>query len=786
MKTPNIVPEHTVAPGSETVPHEFLTGGSPLDREPETADEAKQEGPSKSWTFWNQQISAALTHEKLFRAEGEATERLYFGRQEKSQSDGENENALIKIDEKTALVHANIDVLKPLIYSDTPQPVVSRRFNGDFKTDATDLMATEAVFRLAKYMLDTEDFDGAMIGCRDDWLIPGRGGATVVYKEVTQEVAEPVLDPITGQPAIDPITGQPTTQMVQRVVNQRVMPRHREWRTVLFCPNASWDDLPWMAIEHSLTRSKIENRFGADIAAKMSYNRPGMANSTAPAEDDDRLQSSVGSVAPTTDTLATAISPFDTAPVMEIWDRESKRVIWWSSCYTDDVLDEADDPLKLDDFFPMPRPLLATTKGRRLTPRPDVRYYEQRAEECRIASEKMAEILNVIAVAGLIPASKADEFQKLFSGKNQLIPVESWISLLQKGNVGELVQWLPLAPMVAALQALQQMREQAKNAMFEASGVSDVMRAATDPNETAAAQNLKGRYSGLRLSERQRRMALYALDMLKMMLDVGTGLFETTLIAEICGMDLPMTEAEREAEIQRREAEMQSFMAQMALYQEGTQIAQMQMQQAEAAQQPPMEGQPPAMPPAEPPLNPGPPPVEPKYEKKVPETSWELVHARIKSDLKRKITISIETTSTVLTDEANDKEQRVEFISAFATFVQTLLPLVGTGQMPMATMKEMLLFGVRGFPKSRSLETLINDLPDELPTPEAKEEASITVAKIKGEVDTMLQEAQHEHEIKMKGVELIQDAATKATQPDKSPDLPPDPTPKEAPKGKAK
>ena len=788
MKQPNIVPEHTVAPGAETVPHEFLTGGSALDREPETAEEAEAKGPSAAWTFWNQQIAAALTHEKLFRAEGEATERMYFGRQEKTYTDGESESALIKIDEKTALIHANVDVLKPLIYSDTPQPVVRRRFNGDFKTDETDLMATEAVQRLANYLIDVEDFDGAMIGCRDDWLIPGRGNGTVVYKEKHKDVAEPVLDLVSGQPVIDPATGLPATKMVSKRINQRVLPRHREWRTMLFCPNTSWEDLPWLAIEHSLTRSTIEKRFGADKAAKMSFNRPGLANSTAPAEDDDKLASSVGSVAPTTDTLATAISPFDTAPIMEIWDRESMKVIWWSSCYPDDVLDAVDDPLGLDDFFPCPRPLLATTKGRRLTPRPDIRYYEQRAEECRIATEKMTEILNVIAVAGLIPASATDEFKKLFEGKNQLIPVVSWIAMLQKGNVGELVQWLPLAPMIQALQALQQMREQAKNAMFEASGVSDVMRAATDPNETAAAQNLKGRYSGLRLSERQRRMALFALDMLRMMIDVATGLFETELIAEICGMDLPLTEAERLAEIERRDQLMQAFQAQMALHQAGMQIAQAQQQeQAAMAQQqggmmPP--GQP--APPPEPPLDPGPPPEEPKFDKKVPETSWELVHARIKSDFKRKITISIETESTVLADEASDKQSRVEFIQAFASFVQTLLPLVGTGQMPMATMKEMLLFGIRGFPKSRSLETLIADLPDELPTPEAKEEASITVAKIRAEVDKLLQESEQAHELKMKGVDLIAEAAHGSLKDAPAPDLPPDPTPKTPSKGKAK
>ena len=762
MKQPNIVPEHTVAPGAETVPHEFLTGGSPLDREPETAEEAEAKGPSAAWSFWNTQIAAALTHEKLFRAEGEAAERMYFGRQEKTYTDGESENALIKIDEKTALIHANVDVLKPLIYSDTPQPVVRRRFNGDFKTDETDLMATEAVQRLATYLLDIEDFDGAMIGARDDWLISGRGSVTVVYKEKNKD-------------SVDPVTGD----TVKVRVDQRVLPRHREWRTMLFCPNTSWEDLPWLAIEHSLTRSTIEKRFGKDKAQKMSFNRPGLGNSTAPAEDDDKLASSVGSVAPTTDTLATAISPFDTAPVMEIWDRESMKVIWWSSCYPDDVLDEISDPLGLADFFPCPRPLLATTKGRRLTPRPDIRYYEQRAEECKIATEKMTEILNVIAVAGLIPASATDEFKKLFEGKNQLIPVVSWIAMLQKGNVGELVQWLPLAPMIQALQALQQMREQAKNAMFEASGVSDVMRAATDPNETAAAQNLKGRYSGLRLSERQRRMALFALDMLRMMIDVATGLFETELIAEICGMDLPLTEAERLAEIERRDQMMQAFQAQMALHQAGMQIAQAQQQeQAAMAQQqggmmPP--GQP--APPPEPPLDPGPPPEEPKFDKKVPETSWELVHERIKSDLKRKITISIETESTILADEASDKEARVEFIQAFASFVQTLLPLVGTGQMPMATMKEMLLFGVRGFPKSRSLETLIADLPDELPTPETKEDASITVAKIRAEVDKMLQESDQAFELKMKGVDLIAEAAHGSLKDTPSPDLPPEPKP---------
>lgn len=773
MKNSDIVPANSVSMDSTAVPAEAADRVDPrLAAEAETAMEAEKAGPSAVWTFWHQQISAALTHERLYRAEAEASERAYFGGQRDVQTDGADPNALDKINEKTALIHSNIEVLKPLIYSDTPQPVVRRRFNGDFKTDQTDLMATEAVQRLASYLLDTEDFDGAMMGARDDYLIAGRGDVTVVYSAKFAE-------------ALDQITNAP----VKRKVSERVSARHREWRTILFCPNTSWEELPWLAVEHSLTRGKIEKRFGKEKAEKMHFNRPGLANSGKAAEDDDRLSSGVASVAPTTDTQALAVSPFDTAPVMEIWDRESGKVVWWSSCYPEDVLDTIDDPLHLEDFFNMPRPLLATTKGRRLTPRPDIRYYEQRAEECETASRKMREILEIIAVAGLIPASASDEFKQLFSGKSQLIPVSAWINLLQKGNVSDLVQWLPFEPMVKMLTALDSIRMRARDAMFEASGVSDVMRAATDPNETLGAQEMKGRFSGMRLSNQQRRMALFALDTLRMMIDVATGLFDTKTIAEICGMDLPLTEAERQAEIQRRDDMMMSYQAQAELHQTGQQIAQLQQEQAQAQAQPApdagmMPGAPPPtapMPPAEPPLNPGPPPVEPKFDKPVPETSWELVHATIRSDFRRKIVLSIETSSTILADEASDKEARVEFISAFASFVTALLPMVQAGQMPLATMKEMLLFGVRGFPKSRSLETLITQLPDEMPQPEQQAPVQLQVAELKGKIDKMLQDDEQEHELRMKGVEMIAEAAQMNATGDKLPDLPPDPNPKPAP-----
>jgi len=332
-----------------------------------------------------------------------------------------------------------------------------------------------------------------------------------------------------------------------------------------------------------------------------------------------------------------------------------------------------------------------------------------------------------------------------------MIPVAAWLKLIEKGGTNNIIQWLPIDAMIKAAQALITMREQAKQAMFESSGVSDVMRAQGDPNETATAQKLKGRYAGLRLSERQRRIAIYSRDLLRLMMEIGLEHFDTKTLADITGVDLPMTEQDRAMMLQQQQAE-------DARYQELMQMYQMIEQAIQSGSYP---GQLP------------PPPEKPKHDR-IPETSWELVHDRLRNDMGRKITVSIETQSTVLVDEQEDKEARVEFLGAFAQFVQQLQPLTSTGQFDMKTVKELLMFGVRGFPKSRTLEGMIASLPDE-PQGEPPEDTQVIVAKIRAQVDKELaemeqanNEADREHEMKLKGVEMVAksaEMASEATQP---------------------
>lgn len=697
-------------------------GRGTLLSEAETLDEARSEGPGADWQLYDRLISAALRHERRWRAEADRAEWLYFGPDRDPGPDiraarQENVNA---IDDLTALIHANIDVLRPLIYSDAPQPIVRRRHRGDGATSETAIMAAEAGQRLAEWIIEDGDFDAAMQAARDDWLIAGRGSVRALYKA---DFATLDLGPeaeTLGLPA-----------QIETKTDERVCLRPSRWRRLLLAPSHDWHEMPWIAFEVSMSRRAVEERFGADVAAQIGYDQPGLSNSATPLESAD--EQSPTSISDATHTGTREASPHDVATVWEIWDRTAGRVVWWCASYKQALLAEQPDPLGLSGFFPMPRPLLASTRAGTMTPRPDIAYYERRAEEVNEASRKLASILRVISVSGLFPGQDSHAVKQLLDGENKLVPVEAWLKFIERGGMNGMIQWLPLDAMIAAMQALLALREAARQAMFEASGVSDVMRAESDPNETATAQQIKGRYAGMRLMLRQREMAAYARDALKIAVEIALEHFDTARIAAICGMDLPMTQAER----------MQmAAQAQMAREQHAaTMDAYAQLQQAG------VQGLPP-------------PPPEPDIPA-VPETSWEEIHATLRDDFGRQITLTIETDSTILADESDDRQARIEFLVAFTDMVQRLLPLAGTGIFDGKTIKELLMFGVRGFRQARTLESLIASLPDE-PQGSPPEDTAVTVAKIRAETDRMIEEmrqrnneADRGHDMRMKGVDVM-------------------------------
>lgn len=706
--------------GGEPVPYDEQTG----ETETETFEEAEQQGPSERWVHWQAEIKASLAAEHRWREEGREAERAYFGEDEKAFTTSDYQ----KDEHQTNIIHANIEVLKPLVFSDKPDPIVRRRFGGDGENDPTDRVAALVAQRLAEFLIDTSGFMSAMELARDDWLIPGRGLPRVLY--AAEFEPQPVTDPATGLPVLNRETGEPFT--IDRKTRESVKVRHWPWSRTMFSATNSWDEVRWAAFETPMTKAKVEKRFGADKAAATTYPINGLKGT----DGKDRVAEMAG-YEPDSDeetSKTQSVTAHDQCVVFEIWDKESRKVIWWSPHFRDDVLDVIDDPLGLEDFFNCPKPLLAASKGGMLTPRPDTAFYRARAEEIDTATKKLHGILEAISVSGAYPGALVTEMKKLLDGKNKMIAIAEWTAYLEKaGSGGNIIQWLPLDIFVQAATALIQMREQAKQQLYEISGIADIMRGQTDPNETLGAQQLKGNYANLRLRDKQAKMHRCCRDTIQIMVEVAVEHFDTETIIAIVNLTLPRTDAELE----------QMIVAQQ----------QAEMQHAAMAQQAQEMGR-----------TPPPPPTFPFFEK----TSWERVHASLRDDMTRKFSLSIETDGTILADQEEDKKARVEFLQAFAQMVEVLFPMAQSGIVEMKTIKELLMFAVRGFPKSRTLEGMLAAIPDQINT-EPPKDPSVTVAEIRATTDKAIAEmkfgaeaeakkSDQQHDTRMAGFEALTDA----------------------------
>jgi hypothetical protein len=688
--------------GVETDPVFGVTAGT----RPPTAEEVSKAEPDKKWKFWAGEISAAQKVEERWRKEAEAAESRYYGAEQailNAHASGE------VINDDTHLAHSTIDTVRPVLYSQPPQPIVRRRFGGEGEKDPVDKYVAEVAQRVAQYLIDRTDYDYTMQQARDDWTVPGRGMARVVYEATFGEKQE--LDPQTGQ-----MVSSPTIE------SETVYPIYWPWRDVLISPASSWQAVRWIAYRHYMAYEDAEERFGEEIATQLAYPVSAQGpEEPAKGGDENQWSDAENEGKPLNgDTRPRAV-------VWEIWHRKTRKVMWWSAGYSAGFLKEEEDPYDNEDFWDCPRPLLASTKGETMTPRPDLAYYAQHIDSIDLATKKLNGVLRALNVVGFYPGNQNALLDRALEGdrsKPKMVAVPDMAAFEKGGGMRTFVQWFPIEQFVAAAQQFMLLIEQKKQQLFEISGVSDIMRGQGDPNETATAQRIKGRYAGLRTAEKQRRMALFCRDTIRIMIEMAVEHMDETTIAGITQIDLPWTEQER---------------------------------QLRSAMIPGPDGQPA--------------PVDPSFEDK--GASWETVMQRLRSDLMRAYSVSIETDSTILEDEQEDREARVQFLTAFAGFAQTLAPMVQSGMMDMASIKALLLFGIRGFRKARMLEYMIEDLPDEAPQQNqgpSPEEVQIELAKIKGEIDKELQAAKlgqdsverekdRKHEFAMKGIDLKAEAA---------------------------
>lgn len=394
------------------------------------------------------------------------------------------------------ILWSNVQTIVPAVYSKVPQPDVSRRFSDN---DPVGRVASLILERSLQF--ETEhypDYTATMSQSVLDRFLGGRGTAWVRYEPhfiaVQQQMPE---DGFEVSEDID----QPNEQLDYECAPVDYV----HWRDFGHSVARTWEEVTTVWRKVYMGRPALVERFGDDLGNKIPLD-------TTP-EEQRKNQSSLAS------------DNDQQALVYEIWDKTSNKAIWISKSLGK-VLDERDDPLQLENFWPCPRPLFATLTNDSLVPTPDFKLYQDQAHELDILSDRIDGLIKALQVKGVYDASEPS-LARLFTegANNSLLPVKNYNAFAEKGGMKGAIDLVDIRPIADALINAYKAMDQVKSQVYEITGISDIIRGQSAASETATAQQIKGQYASLRLKSMQDEVARYATELIRIKAQIMCNLF---------------------------------------------------------------------------------------------------------------------------------------------------------------------------------------------------------------------------------------------------------------------
>ena len=554
---------------------------------------------------------------------------------------------------------SNVQTLKPAVYAKPPKPIVQRRY---LDQDPVGRAASTILQRAISTSVEMSAWHEVTSLAVDDYLVPGRGVCWVRYEPhfrdidagaVQQgEAAEAgeaaafdqtknpagalqsrgvpgvvgsgdaatdgfgssamqgeAAEPSEDGPEDDGVQITTTVENPREITYEEVCWDYVHWEDFLHNAARTWQEVRWVARRVLVDLDEGVERFGAMFRdVPMTWAPDGI--------DKENAQ----------------FQFFQRARVYEIWDKPSRKVYWICPDYGDRPLDVRDDPLKLSDFFPCPRPLSATTATNSVLPRADYVMYQDQADLLDELEGRIARLSQAIKAVGVYDSS-ADGVQRVFNEgvDNQLIPVANWAAFAQGGGFKGAVDFMPIDTMAQALTQLSEVKEATKRDLYEITGISDIVRGQGMASATATAERIKGQFAQLRLRDRVQDVARFCRDMVRMSGEL------------ICKHFEPQT------------------LLLLSDYQNSAGAS--------------------------------------------PELAMQAI-GLLKNDQVRGFRIDIEVDSTIIADQQEEQEARVAFLQMAGNFLREAVPLAIQVPQLGELAGQMLLFGIRGFPVGREMESV--------------------------------------------------------------------------------
>lgn len=458
---------------------------TPAEDKNETEPEVEQETPQAIAERWKASVKAAEKDYEDFLKRGDRISKRY-----RQANDKDNP---IQSGSKFNLFWSNIQTLAPATYSRRPKVDVTRRFADQ---DPVARVASLILERGLQYEIDCGlEFHSTMKSVVLDRLLPGRGTVWVRYEpEFRTETHK--LPSETNPMGLE-------EQDIEVVHDEKCPVDYVYWKDFLSSQGRVWADVRWVARRVMFSKEMLKKRFGATIA-KLGGN---IAEVQCDYDPTKIGQPSEGRERPATQSDQASDPSLMRALVWEIWDKETKQLVWINS-NTEVPLDVVDDPADLPGFFPCPEPLSSTTTNDQLIPVPDYTIYKDQLQELDQITARISLLVQGLRVIGVYDSSQAALQSMLQSGmENRMIPVDSWGAFAEKGGLKGVTDFLPLDQVITVLTGLYDSRDRLKQLVYEITGMADIIRGATSASETLGAQQIKAKFANLRLSARQQQVA---------------------------------------------------------------------------------------------------------------------------------------------------------------------------------------------------------------------------------------------------------------------------------------
>jgi len=469
------------------------------------------------------------------------------------------------------ILHANVETIVPAVINSSPVPDIRRRFQD---ADPAARVVADIIERAIRVQVDDSKLQEELESQAQDAFLAGRGVVRLRYysdvvgsgEPTDEELADAAEEadelPPNGTPAgedgeyslygSDSQAGSGAESDVaeqvrgigdnggpplERLENERICFEAVSWLDYRHGPAKRWDERPWEAFRFCVQREDEEKSFDAHLIGEQ----------LSDSEVNNREK-----------TCKDGINGW------EIWDKDSRKVI-----FIDDhgvILKMIDDPLGLTQFFCTATPVQPITINGRLMPVNPFSIYRRLADDLEDAVRRKNVLIRAMKAKGWYGTSEADMAAVLNLNDNEFAPIKDAEIWAANGGIQNAVAFWPFEKFIAAIQQLDLAITQYKQWIYEITGISDIVRGASNAAETLGAQQIKSQWGSLRIQKMQRMMERCARDLFVMMSEIIPSKFSYQTLEKMTGIPiLPKPEDTPEV-IQQKNAVMALMKEKLSTY----------------------------------------------------------------------------------------------------------------------------------------------------------------------------------------------------------------------------